>query len=177
MRRIMAALVALLMCQVVALADPDLAAMSVDELRQLRDAVNLELASRCQDDGALASWDTPAAHVELLRVEKGLTHESGEGILLIFSYRNMGQDVDYFRASHWVNVYQAGVECERTIAINGEMNIVDTWSIKVLPGAESTEMRWAVQLRGESDVIDVEIEDRTAKPWKSAGIVTIALPD
>ena len=73
MRRIVAALVALLMCQAVALADPDLAAMSVDELRQLRDAVNLELAARCQDDGALASWDTPAAHVELLRVEKGLS--------------------------------------------------------------------------------------------------------
>ena len=106
-----------------------------------------------------------------------LSHEGGEGILLIFSYRNMGQDVDYFRASHWVNVYQAGVECDCTIAINGAMNIVDTWSIKVLPGAEFTEMRWAVQLRGESDVIDVEIEDHTAKPWKSAGIVTIALPD
>lgn len=177
MRRIAAALLVLALICAPAAADYDLAAMSVDELRQLRDAVSLELAARCADDGALASWDTALAHVELLNVSRGISHEGGEGILLTFSYANKGQEADSFRDAHWVTVYQHGVECERTIGIDDDMKLVDTWTTKVLPGAVFYEMRWGFQLRGESNTIDVEIEDRTERTAKSAGIVTVPLPD
>ena len=179
MRRMVAALLALslaLIC-VPAVADYDLAALSVDELRQLRDAVSLELAARCADDGALASWDTALAHVELLSVARGISREGGEGILLTFSFTNKGQEAGSFRDAHWVTVYQNGVECDRTIGIDDDMKLVDTWSTKVLPGAVFHEMRWGFQLRGESNTIDVEIEDRTGRTAQSAGIVTVALPD
>lgn len=177
MKKIFCIMLVFFMLPAVAMAEADLAAMSVDDLRQLRDAVNLELAARCQADGALASWDSTLAHVDLISMRTGLTEKGEKAVALVFSYTNTSQDVDNFRAHHWVTVYHDGVECDRAIFLDGELVGNDSWGKKVQPGSTLKAMQWYFVLSGESKTIDIEIEDRATYQTQSAGIITIALPD
>lgn len=176
MKKFLCFLLAILMLPAAAFADADLSAMSVDELRQLRDAVSLELASRCQADGALASWDSTFAHVDLLSIRRGVTDDGTPGVALVFAYTNTSEDVDTFRSHHWVTLYHDGAECATVIRLDGELGNNETWGFKVLPGRTLKTMQWFFVLSGTENVVDVEIVDREV-PSKSAGIITVALPD
>lgn len=177
MKKALCVLLVLLMMPAAALADADLAAMSVDDLRQLRDAVNLELAARCQAGDALASWDSTLAHVDLVSIRIGLTEKGEKAVALVFAYTNTSAEIDNFRAHHWITVYHDGVECDRAIFLDGELVGNDSWGKKVQPGSTLKEMQWFFVLSGESKTIDIEIEDRTTYQTKIAGIITISLPD
>lgn len=169
-------LAVLMMLPMTALA-ADLSGMSIDELWTLRNAVSLELAARRQNDDVLASWDATLAHVDLLSIRRGITDDGKPGVALIFAYTNISQTVDNFRANHWVTLYHDGVECATVIRLDGELVNNDTWGYKVLPGRTLNEMQWFFVLSGSESVVDIEIEDRSSYPVKSAGIVTVALPD
>ena len=175
-KSIILALVALFLFSA-AVAESDLSAMETDELVRLRDLVNLELASRSQTgDNALAVWDSTFAHVELLEMKRGTTDDGLPGISLLFSYTNTNTEIDDFRAHHWVKVYQNGVECDRTIRLDGELVDTDSWDKSVQPGATYNSMTWFFVIPEDTATIDVEIEDR-ASSFKSAGISTVVLPD
>ena len=169
----------LILCCLVfpALADADLPAMSSDDLRQLRDAISLELAARAQADGVLASWDSTLAHVDLIGIRTGMTDKNEKAVALVFAYTNTSQEIDNFRAHHWVTVYHDGVECDRAIFLDGVLVATDDWSKKVQPGSTLKTMQWYFVLSGESNTIDIEIEDKATYQTKSAGIVTVTLPD
>ena len=176
MRKVITFLFALLlMLPAAAMASDDLAAMSTDHLRTLRDAINLELATRSQTDTALAEWETACARVELVSVTRGTADDGAHGVALVLAYTNTGTEIDNFRAAHWVTLYQDGVEQNSTTRLDGTLVDADSWSKKVQPGAR-LEMQWFFLLSGDTPTIDVEIEDRSVRPYKSAGLATIALP-
>lgn len=174
MRKLFALLLILAALPLIAHADADLAAMSVDELQQLRDATNLELASRAQlPDGA--TWSTPVARVELVSVERGQSKD-GPCLSVVLAYTNLGTEKGNFRADHWVNLYQNGVEQERTIYFNDDLVDVDSWSRSALPGATLL-MQWCFLIPDETPTITIEVEYRANYQTTSAGFVTVALPD
>ena len=175
MRKLIAVVLALLL-SAAALAEADIFSMSTDELVQMRDLINLELASRTQTEGVYATWDTTTAHVELNNMERGLDKDGQPVISLVFAYTNTTEQTDNFRNNHWVNVYQNGVECDTTIYMDDELVKTDNWSKNVQPGATLKEMRWFFVIPEDTDTIDVEIEDRAEKT-RSAGVFTVVLPD
>lgn len=175
MRKLIAIVLALLLTAA-ALAEADIFSMSTDELVQMRDLINLELASRAQTEGAYASWDTTAAHIELHSMERGLDKDGQPVISLIFAYTNTTDHTDNFRENHWVKVYQNGVECDRTIYMGDELVKTDNWSKSVQPGATLRDMAWFFVIPEDTDTIDVEIEDR-AGSFRSAGVFTVVPPD
>lgn len=175
MRKLIAVIL-VLMLSAAAMAESDIFSMDTDELVQLRDLINLELASRTQTEGAYASWDTTTAHVELHSMERGLDKDGQPVISLVFAYTNTTDQTDNFRENHWVKVYQNGVECDRTIYMDDQLVNTDNWSKNVQPGATLKEMRWFFVIPEDTDTIDVEIEDR-AGSFKSAGVFTVVLPD
>lgn len=174
-KSIILALVALFLFSA-AVAESDLSAMETDELFRLRDAINLEMASRNQSENTFASWDTSTAHIELHSMKRGLDKNGQPVISLVFAYTNTSDQIDNFRNNHWARVYQNGVECDTTIYMDDELVNNETWSKKVQPGATLKEMRWFFVIPEDTETIDVEIEDR-ASSSKSAGIFTVALPD
>lgn len=173
MKRFLVLLVAAFLLPAAALADFDLSAMSVEELTQLRDAASLELAGRA---GTAAQWDTPSAHVELTDFRRGVGNDGEPVLEVMLKYTNMNTEIDNFRASHWVTLYQDGVEQERSIYIDGELVDVDSWGRKAQPGATLL-MQWVFALSGSSKTVDVEVEYRQSFKAESAGIVTIALSE
>lgn len=176
MRKLLTILLILSALPLTAHADADLAAMSTDELRHLRDMVNLELASRTQAPGNTAAWTTPLARVELVSITRGTTNDGAACVELILSYTNMSDSIDKFRASHWVNLYQSGVEQETTSYFNGVLVDVDSWGRKAQPGATLL-MQWVFLLPDSSATVDIEVEYRHQSQTDSAGLVTVALPE
>lgn len=176
MRKLLALLLILATLPVIAHADADLAAMSVDELQQLRDAINLELANRAQLPGDAAVWSTPVARVELIRVERGTTKDGAACLAVYIDYTNLSNETDNFRASHWVNLYQNGVEQDSTIYFNDELVGNDKWSANVQPGA-TLSMRWCFLIPDATATVDLEVEYRANYKATSAGLITVALPD
>lgn len=177
MKKALAVLLLALLIPSFALADTDLSSMPVDDLRQLRDDVNLELASRCSLPDVLATWNTTLARVDLLSVRRGVADDGKSGIVLVFAYTNTSTEIDNFRANHWIYVYHDGVSCERLTRLDGVLINAESWSCKVMPGRTLATMEWFFLLSGTEKTIDVEIEDRAKRPAQSAGIVTILLPD
>ena len=177
MRKSIILILAALFLLSAASAEPDLQAMSTDELTQLRDHVNLELASRSQvGEGVYSAWDSTLAHVELLEMKRGTTDEGLPGVALIFSYTNKGEEIDTFRTQHWIKVYQNGVECDTSIHLDGELMDTGSWGKSVEPGATLKVMPWFFAIPEDTDTIDIELVDR-ASPSKTAGIFTVVLPD
>ena len=176
MLRFIALLLSCLLIAAPALADLPLPEMATEDLIALRDAISLELAARSASADALAAWDTATAHVELLSVTRGVTDKGAPGADLVFSYTNTTDAVDNFREHHWVTVYHDGVETVRPIFLNDVLIASDAWSYKVLPGYTLKELHWYVELPGTEDTITVEVEDRSERPWHSAGMFTIQLP-
>lgn len=170
-------LLSLLATAAAAEAPADLSALSVDQLTQLRDAVSLELAARAPADDALGVWVTGSGVVKLLEIRRGTLKDGGPGVALIFSWTNTAEAVDTFRAHQWVTLYHDGVEQETTIMLDGALVGNDTWGAKVMPGRTLQRMQWFFSLTGTENTIDVEIEDRTGYPTKSAGILTFTLPE
>ena len=175
MRKLIVIVLTLLLTSA-ALAEADIFSMETDELIHLRDLINLELASRTQTEGAYATWDTTAAHVELHGMKRGLDKDGQPVISLVFAYTNTSEQTDNFRENHWVKVYQNGVECDRTIYMDDELVKTDNWSKDVQPGATLKEMSWFFVIPEDTATIDVEIEDRASKS-RSAGVFTVVLPD
>lgn len=177
MRKLLALLLILTVLPLSAIAEADLSAMSVDELRQLRDNISLELASRNQVPDNVATWSTPLARVELVSITRGTDKDGGAACVeLILSYTNMGESIATFRSSHWVTLYQNGVEQETSIYFNDEVIDTDSWGRKVQPGATLL-MQWVFLLPEDSSTIDVEVEYRHDLTSESAGLCTVALPD
>lgn len=175
MRKLIAVIL-VLMLSAAAMAESDIFSMDTDELVQLRDLINLELASRTQTEGAYASWDTTKAHVDLLDMKRGITDDGLPGLSMLFTYTNNSEETDTFRTNHWVKVYQNGVECDTTIRLDGELVKNESWGKSVQPGATLKEMYWFFVIPEDTDTVDVEIVDR-ASSSKSAGVFTVVLPD
>ena len=176
MRKLLALLLILATLPLIAHADADLAAMSVDELQQLRDAINLELANRAQLPGDAATWSTPVARVELVSITRGVTKDGAACVSVSLAYTNMGTDEDTFRAAHWVRLYQNGVEQDRTTYFDDSLVDVDSWSRKAQTGATLL-MQWAFLIPDATTTIDLEVEYRANNQATSAGLITVALPD
>ena len=171
-------IIMLLCCSLLALPalGEDLAAMSTEELTQLRDQISLELAARSVTaEGILGSWDTATAHVELVSVTRGTTDKGQPGLDCLFRWTNTGTAITAFRDKHWVNLYHDGVECPTCIFLDGRLVNTETWGSNVFPGRTLQEMHWFFVLTGTEDDVVIEIEDRNG-PWHSAGYVTVALP-
>lgn len=175
MKKLLAVLLCVSLLALPALGE-DLAAMSTDELTELRDRISLELASRSASaDGILGEWDAVGAHVELLSVTRGTSDDGRPGVDCLFTWTNTGSDVTTFRAKHWVTLYHDGVECPTTIRLDGRLVNNDTLGMKVFPGRTLQEMHWFFILTGTEDYVVIEIEDDAARS-RSAGFVTVALP-
>lgn len=175
MRKLIVLMLALLL-STAAIAEVDVSSMSMEELLQMRDLINLELASRTQTEEAYASWDTTAAHVELHSMKRGMDKDGQPVVSLVFAYTNTSDQTDNFRANHWVKVYQNGVECDRTIYMDDQLVKTDNWSKGVQPGGTLKDMAWFFIIPEDTDTIDVEIEDRSGR-FKSAGVFTVVLPN
>lgn len=152
----------------------DLAAMSTDELLQLRSSVNLELASRSPVTEGSIVWITPVAQVELISVTRGTADDGRLGVVLTMRYTNLNTETDHFRAAHWINVYQNGIEQDRPIRINGTLIDTDDWSRKLQPGA-SIQFQWYAYAPDDTETIDVELEHRKGLDL-TATVYTIAMP-
>ena len=176
MIRFAAVFTVLLMLAAPALADLPLQEMATEDLIAIRDAISLELASRGAAAGALASWDTSTAHVELISVTRGTTDDGAPGVDLCFAYTNKGQDVDTFRSNHWIILFHDGVECPTCIRLDGRFVKNDTWGAKVFPGRTLQEMHWFFVLTGSEPTVTVAVEDRSASPSSTAGYAEVALP-
>lgn len=176
MRKLFALLLILTILPLPVLAEADLSAMSVDELRKLRDNINLELAARAQTPDSVATWSTPLARIDLVSVTRGTNKDGAACVELVLSYTNMGESIDHFRNAHWINLYQCGVEQDTSVFFNDKLVDVDSWSSKVQPGA-TLSMQWVFLVPEDSTTIDIEVEYRHDFKTDSAGLVTVTLPD
>ena len=177
MARFTAAFLVFLLLAAPALGDPQLQQLSTEELVALRDQISLELAARSASADALASWDTSTGHIELISITRGFTDKGVPAADMLFTYTNTTDAVDNFRANNWITVYHDGVERGRPIYVNDVLLDTEAWTRKVLPGRTLQEMHWYIELPGIEDVIVVEVEDRGSRPYQSAGMRTIQLPD
>ena len=156
-----------------ALAESDLAAMSDDELYQLRDAIDRELASRTSAGDVLGTWDTSVAHVELLEVHAGKTFDGKPGVVLIFSYTNTGSEIDSFSSSIYTKVFANGIQAD--IAVMIDDYILGDSSLDVMPGASLQRVPLLYSFREEADSIDVYIIDCSSYEYVELGHLTLSL--
>lgn len=174
MKKFFALLLILASLPLIAHADADLAAMSVDELQQLRDAINLELASRAQlPDGTLASWTVEDGRIDLLRIDRGTDRDGNIGFSMVFAFTNLSADTSHFSHNASVVVYQGGVACKWAF-INGTDGILS--STRVRPGGTFDGVICGYKFNDDSATIEVELTEPNY-PFKSLGIFTVALPD
>lgn len=174
MRKFLAILVAmLLLIPAAGTAETDLSAMTDEELVQLRDAINVELAARTPTEGALATWELESCRIELTDIRVGTDDTLGSAIVLRFSFTNTGTEPAYFSYFANVCVYQDGVQCQSEYFENPNSYDAHT---RVLPGGTFKD---AICLAvANSDTPSITIEILGARyPYESAGMFTIALPE
>lgn len=171
MRRILVLTLIFVMLAPSALADVDLGAMSDGDLRQLRDAVNLELASRCPPNGeALLICNIRGCTVTLTAARLATGRQGEAGVALFFDFTNGTGDVAAFQSFAWVQVFQNGVECP-SIWVDGTDSADRT--TRVQPGATSTDADWGFALTGTTGVIEVQICD--VVDWRKPVVGTITI--
>lgn len=142
-----------------ALAEADLAGMSADALYDLRDAINLELASRAQSGESLAAWETSMARVELIETHTGTNPLGEPSVALTLTYTNLNSEIDRFNGHFYIKVFQDGIQLSNTTGA-GDYTISNT-STEVMPGITLTPVILPLKLNSDSPTIDVMLEDRS----------------
>ena len=173
MRKMLVVLMVALVLPLTALADSDLTTMSAEDLYQLRDEINLELASRCPVDGALASWDVPGGRIDLIELLRGTDRNGLPAVSLRLAFTNTAPEVSTFIHCAKIYVYQSGSECEWAFINGSDSGLQFT---RVQPGCTFDGVICGYILKDDSATIDVEICE-PQYPYPTAGMYTIALPD
>lgn len=172
MKKFFALLLILAALPLIAHADADLAAMSVDELRQLRDAANIELANRCPIEGPLASWTLPECRIDLLRIDLGTDRDGNPAFSPVFAFTNLGTETNSMLHYAYIYVYHGGVECEWAFVNDSSSSLQMK---KVQPGGTFDGVVCGYSFNGDSKTIDVEIT-MGGYPYTSFGTITVPLP-
>lgn len=158
------ALLILAMLTVAAHAEPDLAGMTDDELYQLRDAIDRELASRAPAGDVLGVWDTDFAHVELLEVHGGTSFDGAPGAVLIFNYTNTSQNTECFQSHVYVKVFANGIQADPGVMIDNY--VLGDSAIDVMPGTSLQNIPLLFTFKEPADSIDVFIMDTATFDYK-----------
>lgn len=174
MRKFLAILVAmLLLIPAAGTAETDLSAMTDEELVQLRDAANLELAARHPAEGPLATWEMEGCRIDLIAVERGVDRDNNPGFSLRFAFTNTGTETSTYIHYAQAYIYQDGVECEWAF-VNGADS--STQFTRVQPGGTFDGVIYGFLPNSDSATIDIEIT-AASYPYQSAGTFTVKLPD
>lgn len=163
MKKIIALLLALLCLMVSALAEsPDFTQYTDDELRQMRDQINIELSTRQlaqhEGDGVLFSGNIGDYHIEILAADIVLNYVDAPCVLFTFRFTNNSPDtLSMFRAIE-LKPYQAGITCGSPTSIAGT-NLNEITMVELRPGASYT-LQYGYLLNDETSPVELEIRVR-----------------
>ena len=133
MKKYIVILFSLLMLLTAASAE-DLSTYTDEELRSLRDAVNLELASRRPaGEEALLICDLGEYHVEVLGVEKREDYTGAPCALVEVSFTNNSSKNTSMFGAVLIRAFQNGIQMDQTISVD-DVNL-NKGGIELMPGA------------------------------------------
>ena len=177
MKKIVAIMLALTICifsTAAFAASVDLSTFTEDELRELRDQIDVELsartASKALENGVLLEGDIDVYHVALLSVKTGVDYKGDPAVILTILFTNNGDDGEMYMTSVQTKVFQNGVELARALSVEG----IDAQQqmLEVKNGA-SIELSIAYSLDGSGNPIEVEFGkyiDFSKNPQKLVGV-------
>lgn len=157
MRKVLAVALALMLLPFAALAD-DLAAMTTDELVQLRNAVDLELASRNADDAQTVMVDGVAFRLLLAEVGQARDELPGLGIILLANNTGSASMTPLYDLG--VTVTQGGrpLETSWVKSDNFTSGTVTTSQTAVIaPGAVDMQVFLGFALAGDGERVEITL--------------------
>lgn len=181
MRKLLVMFMAIMMlCSTVAMAEGvDFSAMSDDELRELRSAIDVELSNRqaaaTMESGIIAEGDVGEYHVVIVSVAMSKDYKDNPAIVVNYLFTNNSDEADSFMLSVTDTVFQGGIELETGLSVDGHDSGAALLDIK--PGA-TIEVTAAYLLRDTTSPVEIEVGkliDFSDNPAKI--IATVALPE
>ena len=185
MKKFAAVLLSLLLmvCSCMAFAeDVDLSGYTDDELRLLRERIDVELSARSAaailEGGVIAEGDLGDYHVAILEVKLVEDYKGNPALLIRFLFENNGDDATSFGIACSSKVFQNGVQCESAIVMNSDKIGHDSMStlMDVKPGA-SIECTKVVTLYDATSPVETQVQelfDMSSNPTQV--VVTLAVP-
>lgn len=157
----------------------DFSAMTDDELRNLKEAIDVELATRqaaaALANGIIAEGDLGDYHVAIMSANRATDYTGSPAVKVTYMFTNNGTATEMFMSVISDMVFQNGVQCEVGIVMDGTDSMASMTNVK--PGA-SIEVTQAYVLRDTSSPIEIEVGklfDFSDKPEKI--VATVALPE
>lgn len=163
MKKFLALFLALMCFAAPALAElPDLTQYTDEELRLLRDQINITLSERqlAQQDSAdvLFAGTLGDYHIEILAVDIVLNYVDAPCALYTFRFTNNSANTLSMSQALELKAYQAGLTCGSPTSISG-INLNEIAMVELRPGASYT-LQYGYRLNDESSPVDLEIRVR-----------------
>lgn len=181
MRKLLVMIMAIMMlCSTAAMAEGvDFSAMSDDELRELRGAIDVELSNRqaaaSMESGIIAEGDVDEYHVVIVSIELSKDYEDNPAVIVNYLFTNNSKETNSFMVAVSDTVFQGGIELETGMLVEGHDSGAALLDIK--PGA-TIEVAAAYVLRDTTSPIEIEVGklfDYSDNPVKI--VATVALPE
>ncbi len=158
MRKLFALLLILTVLPLSAVAEADLSAMSMDDLVQLRDAVNLEIASRNAAEPQTVTVDGVAFRLMLAEVGQARDDLPGLGIILLANNTGTASMTPLYDLG--VTVTQGGKPLE-TSWVESEhftsRSVITSDTAVIAPGAVDMQVYLGFILDGEGDRVEITL--------------------
>jgi len=181
MRKLLVVIMAIMMlCSTAAMAEGvDFSAMTDEELRELRGAIDVELSNRqaaaTMESGIIAEGDVGEYHVVIVSVEISKDYDDSPAVVVKYLFTNNSDETDSFITAVSDTVFQGGIELEIGMIVDGADSSAALLDIK--PGA-TIEVTMGYVLRDTTSPIEIEVGklfDYSDNPVKI--IATVALPE
>lgn len=142
MKKLIALFLTLMCLAVPALAElPDLTQYTDEELRLLRDQINVTLSERqlAQQDAenVLCSGNMGDFHVAVLAADLMRNYEDKPCVIYTFQFTNNSEDTLSMNGAVVIEAYQNGISCALPLIVDG-VNTSDFALVKLRPGASYT---------------------------------------
>ena len=163
MKKMLALLLTLLYLMVPALAEmPDLTQYADEELRQMRDQINIELSTRQraqhEGDEVLFAGSLGDYNIEILAVDIVPNYVDAPCVLYTFRFTNNSTDTLSMIRAIELKPYQAGITCGSPTMIAGtKLNEISM--VELRPGA-SYILQYGYLLNDETSPVELEIRVR-----------------
>lgn len=166
MRKVCVLILAFLMVSAAALADVDLSSMSVDDLVQLRQGVDHELAHRILEDETVQAVAVGDLSFTLHQAVVGYGRDDRQAVAIVFTVANASDATKSLMADVEYTITQNGTLLESTpIKAEGYTgpSVIDSMSAKIKPGASDMQLCVAGLLAdGGGDRIEIDLYDKHA---------------
>lgn len=166
MRKVCVFILVFLMVSAAALADVDLPSMSVDDLVQLRQGVDRELARRIREDESAQAVAVGDLSFTLHQAVVGYGRDGRQAVAIVFAVTNASDVTKSLMADVEYTITQDGALLETTpIKAEGYTGptVIDSMSAKIKPGASDMQLCVAGLLTdGGGDRIEIDLYDKHA---------------